>query len=207
MHYTDVRRSLGAVDDEKGLAWALVLRGHRVNDETPAQLRGNFDYGIALPIAHSSVWLRSAAGIGTGSRDNPVANFYFGGFGNNYVDSGNVKRYREYYSMPGFEIDEISALNFARQMVEWNLPPIVFESVGTPAFYLNWLRPAVFASALWADPDEFGAAPELRDVGAQVDLRFSVLHWYEMTLSAGYAVGFRDARRAASEWMISLKIL
>ena len=207
MHYTDVRRSLGAVDDEKGLAWALVLRGHRVNDETPAQLRGNFDYGIALPIAHSSVWLRSAAGIGTGSRDNPVANFYFGGFGNNYVDSGNVKRYREYYSMPGFEIDEISALNFARQMVEWNLPPIVFESVGTPAFYLNWLRPAVFASALWADPNNSERRQNYETLGAQVDLRFSVLHWYEMTLSAGYALGFRDARRAASEWMISLKIL
>jgi hypothetical protein len=40
-----------------------------------------------------------------------------------------------------------------------------------------------------------------------MDLRFSVLHWSEMTLSAGFAVGFRDARRTGSEWMISLKIL
>ena len=29
------------------------------------------------------------------------------------------------------------------------------------------------------------------NLGAQVDLRFSVLHWYEMTLSAGYA-GSKD---------------
>ena len=44
-------------------------------------------------------------------------------------------------------------------------------------------------------------------VGAQVDLRFSVLHWYDMTLSAGYAVGFQGTRRAGGEWMISLKIM
>jgi len=29
------------------------------------------------------------------------------------------------------------------------------------------------------------------NIGAQLDLRLSVLHWYEMTLSAGYAVGYR----------------
>jgi hypothetical protein len=34
-----------------------------------------------------------------------------------------------------------------------------------------------------------------------------VLHWYEMTLSAGYAVGYRNSNRAGGEWMISLKIL
>jgi hypothetical protein len=207
LHYTDVRRSLGAVEDEKGVAWDLVIKGNHVKGATPAQLRGNFDYGLALPIAHSSIWLRSAAGLGTGNRDNPVANFYFGGFGNNYVDSGSVKRYREYNSMPGFEIDEISGLSFARQMVEWNLPPIVFESVGTPAFYLNWLRPALFGSVLWTDPANSSRRKNYESVGAQADLRFSVLHWYEMTLSTGYALGFRDGRRAGSEWMISLKIL
>jgi hypothetical protein len=40
-----------------------------------------------------------------------------------------------------------------------------------------------------------------------MDLHFSLLHWYEMTLSAGYAVGFRGWRRTGDEWMTSLKIL
>jgi len=40
-----------------------------------------------------------------------------------------------------------------------------------------------------------------------VDLRFSVLHWFEMTLSAGYAVGYREGRRSGDEWMLSLKIM
>jgi hypothetical protein len=34
-----------------------------------------------------------------------------------------------------------------------------------------------------------------------------VLHWYEMTLSIGYAIGFKGAKRAGDEVMISLKIL
>jgi hypothetical protein len=207
LHYTDVRRSLGAVDDEKGITWDAVIKGDRVRDEVPAQIYGSFDYGFALPLPHSSVWLRTAAGVGTGRRDNPVANFYFGGFGNNYVDAGSVKRYREYYSMPGFGIDEISGLSFVREMVEWNAPPYVFESVGTPALYLNWLRPAVFAAALWTDPVNSARRNNYQALGVQMDLRVSVLHWSEMTLSAGYAMGFRDARRAGSEWMMSLKIL
>ena len=43
--------------------------------------------------------------------------------------------------------------------------------------------------------------------GGQMDLYFSVLHRYDMTLSVGYAVGFEGSRRAGSEWMVSLKIM
>jgi len=207
LYYTDARRSLGAVDDEKGRAWSTVLTVNRVTDETPALLRGSFDFGWPLPLPHSSIWLRSAAGVANGKRDNPVANFYFGGFGNNYVDNGTIKRYREYYSLPGFGLNEISGQSFARSMVEWNLPPVVFESVGTPGFHLTWLRPAVFASALWTDPERASRRREYASLGGQVDLRFSVLHWYDVTLSAGYAGGFHGARRAGTEWMLSLKIM
>lgn len=207
LHYTDVRRSLGAVDDEKGITWEAVAKVNRVQDETPAQLRGSLDYGFALPIAHSSFWLRTAAGVGTGHRSNPVANYYFGSFGNNYVDHGTEKRYRDYDSMPGFGIDEISGRDFARELVEWNLPPVVFESVGTPGLYLNWLRPAVFAAFLWTDPSDRARRADYQSVGTQVDLRFHVLHWYDMTLSVGYAVGFKGARRSGDEVMVSLKVL
>jgi len=178
-----------------------------VSTGTPLQLWGNFDYGIPLPFANSSVWLRTAAGASSGNRDNPVANFYFGAFGNNYVDSRNIKRYREYESMPGFGIDEISGQSFVRELVEWNLPPIIFESAGTPGFYLNWLRPAVFVAGLWTDPANSTHRNDYQSLGTQVDLRFHVMHWYDMTLSVGYAVGFKGARRSGDEVMVSLKIL
>ena len=206
INYTDVRRSLGAVDDEKGILAGAQLDVNGVEGKTIPLLRGNLDVGFALPLAHSSIWLRGAAGFATGDPNNPVASYYFGAFGNNYVDDGNVKRYREYYSLPGFNIDQISARSFVREMVEWDLPPIVFESAGTPGFYLNWLRPAVFGAALFADPGK-STSKNYGSIGTQADLRFSVLHWYETMLSFGFAIGLQGTKRVGSEWMVSLKIM
>ncbi|MBL0144218.1 MAG: hypothetical protein IPP91_19470 [Betaproteobacteria bacterium] len=207
LYFTHTRRSLGAVDEEKGFLWDAVLSTNHVSTETVPQLRGRLDFGFALPIDHSSIWLRTVAGASRGNRDDTLANFYFGGFGNNYVDSGEVKRYREYYALPGFGINEVGGKSFARTLVEWNLPPVVFETLGTPSFHLAWLRPAVFVSGLWTDPTSSTWRKDYASTGAQVDLRFSILHWYDMTLSAGYAVGYREGRRAGDEWMVSLKIM
>ena len=207
LHFTDVRRSIGAVDDEKGVAWSLVAKGSQTQGEITPQIYGTLDVGLALPIPHSAIWLRSAAGAANGDRNNTLANFFFGGFGNNYVDNGSVQRYREYNSLAGFEIDEVSGLNFVRQMVEWTVPPVVFETAGTPGFHLAWLRPAIFATGLWTDVANSSRRKDYANVGAQADLKFSVLHYYDVTLSAGYAVGFQGGKRAGSEWMISLKIM
>jgi hypothetical protein len=87
LHYTNVKRSLGAVDDEKGITWALLYDVNQVNGQVIPQFLGNFDLGFPLPLKHSSIWLRSAAGIANGDPDSVVANFYFGGFGNNYIDA------------------------------------------------------------------------------------------------------------------------
>jgi hypothetical protein len=205
LYYTDVRKSLGAVDAEKGLMWSGVATLSRVNGEITPQVRGSLDYGFDLPLPHSSIWLRGAAGAADGSKNLTVANFYFGGFGNNYVDDGIIQRYREYDSFPGFGLQEISGLTFARGMIDWNVPPLVFESAGTSAFHAAWLRPAIFASVLATNPGK-STRQTYESVGTQADLRFSILHWYDLTLSAGYAVGFREGKRAGSEWMISLKI-
>ena len=91
-------------------------------------------------------------------------------------------------------------------MVEWNLPPVIYESVGTPGFYLTSLRPAAFVTGLWTDPGN-SHHKSYTSVGAQFDLKFHVLHWYDMTLSVGYAVGLTNSRRTGDEFMISLKVL
>lgn len=207
LYYTDVRRSLGAVDDEKGIAWSIVGDENQVSGQAIAQVHGNLDLGFALPIPHSSIWFRSSAGGGSGDRSNPVASYYFGGFGNNYVDSLSIKRFEEYYSMPGFGINELAGQSFARELVEFNLPPTVFEDAGTPAFHAPWLRPTIFVANLWTDPQQTTLHKTYSSVGAQGDLRFSVLHWYDITLSVGYAVGFQSYKRAGDEFMISLKIM
>jgi hypothetical protein len=206
LRYTDQRRSQGALDDDGGWSGNLVFTDNRQNNDLTPQLRGNVDFGIPLP-AYSSLWLRSAAGFANGDRNNVAANFYFGAFQNNYVDDKEVKRYRNYDSFPGFGIDQISALNFVREMVEVNLPPYVFESIGTPGFYLNSFRSSIFAAGLWADPGNASVRKDYASLGAQADLRFSVMHWYDMTLSVGYAVGYQRSQRTGSEWMVSLKIM
>ena len=207
LEYTDLKRSIGAVDDEKGVAWKLVYQGNRVSGQVTPQVLGTLDLGMALPLPNSSLWSRTAAGVANGDYNPTVANFYFGGFGNNYVDDGPIQRYREYYSLPGFGLQEISALKFVKETVEWDVPPYVFENVGTPSLYLHWLRPSVFATELWTEPTSSTLRTNYTSVGAQADLRFSVLHWYDMTLSVGYAVGYQGTQRSGSEWMVSLKIM
>jgi hypothetical protein len=207
LRYSDVRRSLGAVDDEKGIAAGTVLTGIHAKDANVGQLRGNLDLGYALPLPHSSIWSRTVVGASTGDRSNPQASFYFGGFGNNWVDDGAVKRYREFYAMPGFGLNELEGRSFAKQMFEWNLPPVIFEELGQPGFHLQSVRPAVFATGLWTEAAVGGARRSWSNLGTQIDLRFSALHWYEMTLSFGVAQGWQGAQRAGREWMVSLKVL
>ena len=207
LHFTDVRKSRGAVEAVKGVTAEAVASVNFAHGDAIPQVRGGADFGFALPLGNASLWLRNAAGFSGGDRDDPYANFFFGGFGNNYVDSRNEKRYREYYAFPGFELNEIRGRSFSRHMVEANLPPYFFESIGTPAFHLNYLRSALFASALWTDPGRSAGRARYGNAGAQVDLRFSVLHWHHVTLSAGYAVGYRGSKRAGDEWMLSLKVM
>ncbi len=207
LHYTDLRRSLGAVDEEKGFNWALVYNGSRVSGQITPQVHGEINFGVPLPLNHSSIWLHSAGGWANGDRNNTVANYYFGGFGNNYVDDKEIKRFRDYLSFPGFEINQIAALSFVREMVEWDPPPYVFESAGTPTFFVNWLRPSIFVAGLWADPGNSALRKTYTSAGGQLDLRFSILHWYELTLSAGFAIGYTGSQRTGTEWMISLKIM
>jgi hypothetical protein len=207
LDYTQIQQSLGAIDREKGFHWNLTGYLDYANDTVVPKARGGFDIGWALPIKHSSVWLYNSAGISGGNRDNSLAKWYFGAYGNNYVDDREVRRYREYNSFPGFEIDELSAQNFVKTVLEWNIPPLRFANVGIPSLFLSAARPAVFASAMLADLGESEYRQNYFNLGAQVDLTFTIAHRYSMFLSFGYAQGYVDSHKYDTEWMISLKIL
>jgi hypothetical protein len=208
LSYSHVRKSLGSVDDEKGIKWRFAAAGNHVNSDNIPKFFGNFDFGFALPWGHSSIWLRNSAGVAIGEADDVFANFYFGGFGNNYVDSGDAKRYRHEYAMPGFELNEIGGRNFYRSMIEWNLPPVRFREVGGSRFYLSWARPAIFAATLVTNNDNSALRRNVSSVGAQVDFQFTIMSKLNMTFSLGYAVGFGDnVVGSPDEFMLSLKIL
>jgi len=205
--YTNTSKSLGAVDHEKGFRWDIAGYADYADSDFVPKLRAGFDFGFALPLKHSSVWLYNAAGFVDGDRENSLANWYFGGFGNNYVDDGEVKRYREFSGFPGFEIDEIGGQDFFKSVLELNLPPITFEEVGTPSIYLSWLRASLFAGGLITDVGDSQYEQTFGSVGAQVDLYFTIAHRLSMTFSLGYAQGYVDGGKYDDEVMLSLKIL
>lgn len=207
LSYANVRRSLGSVDEEKGRRFTLAASADYVDGALIPKLWGTFDQGVALPLEHSSLWLRQAAGFSPRSRAAPFANFFFGGFGNNYLDHLDEKRYRDYASFPGVEIDGIGGRNFAKTTLEWSLPPWRFRHAGTPGFHATWARPALFATGLVANLDAPSARRTAADVGAQVDVQFSLLSALDLTLSLGGALAFEDGRRPRREAMVSLKIL
>jgi len=207
LDYSHVTKSLGAVDDEKGFSWYIGTSIDFVDGDTIPKFVGKFDFGFPLPWKHSSIWIRNSAGVAFGDPFDEFANFFFGGFGNNYVDRESVKRYRKYYAMPGFELNAIPGRNFHRAMVEWNLPPIRYKHVGTPKFYLSWARPALFVSYLTTNLDSTVIQQNARNVGIQIDFRFTMMSRLDMTLSTGYAKAYGNNSFSDDEWMVSLKIL
>jgi hypothetical protein len=207
LDYKDVRASLGAVDQEKGLRWQLTSSSNYVRSKFYPRVYSNFDYGFLLPISHSPIWLRSSAGYSFGDREEPFANFYFGGFGNNWVDYLQIKRYREQYSFPGVELNAIGGTNYARLMIEWVLPPIRFRRFGFPSFYLRWARLSFFSSGIATNLDSKPYRRGVLNVGGQIDFRLVTFSLLRSTFSLGYGAAFERGRPISKEFMFSLKIL
>ena len=206
LKYQDLRQTVGAVEDERGLRWTLGAKASRANGTVFPKYTGSLDLGGLLPLDHSSLWLRTAAGKATGDRDNPFAKFYFGGFGNNYVDYREVKRFQETLSMPGLEIDAVGGSDFGKATLEWDLPPVHFRRFGFNGLYANRAHLALFSSYLGTDLARRDLRRNVVNAGAQVDLSLVLFSDLASTLSFGYAVA-RDGSRYSREFLASLKVL
>jgi hypothetical protein len=206
----DTRASPGAVDAETGHSWSILAHSYEAIGQVFPSLSGQFDIGLPLPINHSSIWLRSGASLSGGNRTNPLANAYLGGFGNNYVDNesnGGAQRYRTLLSMPGFDLDALRGRSLVKSMLEWCLPPLRFEALGSPGFYASWARPELFVSALETNPESRAFRSGAQDVGAQLDFQLQVMHRLPMMLSFGVARGFAGGGLATTEFMASFQVL
>jgi hypothetical protein len=207
LKYSYLLRTLGAVEFEKGIKTGLYSYNTYVNSTIFPRVYATLDYGILLPLLHSSVWLRSAAGQSFGDRSSPFANFYFGGFGNNWVDHQEARRFREYYSFPGVGIDEIGGTNFGKLLAEWALPPVHFRQFGFPGLYLNWTQLMLFSSGIVTNVDSNPDKQVFANLGAQLDFKLVMFSLLESTISFGYAAAVEQNQRLSKEFMFSLKIL
>lgn len=206
LHYSHVQRSQGGVDDEKGTEWGLYSRLNYAASDALPRIWGTYDKGFLLP-KNSSFWLRSSGGKSWGDVANPFANFYFGAFGNNYVDYRPPDQYRQYYSFPGVQIDQLSATSFGKLMGEYELPPIRFRRVGSTWLYANWARFSVFSTGLLTNLGSSAERQFYVDAGTQLDVRVVLFTYLNTTFSAGYAGAADRNGRVSGQYMISLKIL
>lgn len=205
--YRSLRRSLGAIDDELGSTWAASARGNYAGTTLYPRVSVEGARGFLLPLDHSSIWLRAAAGGSAGGdRNDPFARSYFGGFGNNWVDYRGIKQFRNTESFPGIDINQIGGATYGKAQIEWNSPPLRFRKVGIPSAYLRWAGLSLFASGLVTDP-EHESRRGFVSVGAQADLRSITLSHLESTFSVGAATAAGDGLRRRSAFMISFKLM
>ena len=123
----------------------------------------------------------------SGSRSDPFANFFFGGFANNWVDHRAIKQFRETESFPGIDINSVGGSNYGKFQVEWTTPPLRFRRAGTPSFYFRWADLSLFTTGLVTNVDNRALRHELASVGVQLDVRSITLSHLESTFSVGYA--------------------
>jgi hypothetical protein len=212
---TYLLKTLGAVENEKGNAWNVNARlSYTAPGMFPALWAG-YDRGFLMPLRNSSLWIRSSGGQAFGSKTDTFASFYFGGFGNNWIDKErqvaaatptDFNRYRGYFSFPGTQINEIGGRNFAKTMVEWNLPPVRFRSAGWTAVYLNWARLSLFSGVLGTNLGDSALRAGYVDAGAQVDVRLVWFTYMKSTFSVGFATAHDPNGRTSTERMFSLKL-
>ena len=208
LSYRSLRRSLGAIDDELGATWTLAVRGNAVNGEVFPRASLDAARGVLLPLDHSSLWLRASAGSSLGGdRTQPFAQFYFGGFANNWVDYRAVKQFRAVESFPGLEINQVGGATYTKAQLEWMSPPLRFRRLGVPSAYLRWAGLSLFATGLVTDVDEEATRRSVASLGAQVDLRLITLSHQESTLSVGYAVAQGQGIPRRSQLMLSFKLM
>ena len=206
MNYRAHRRTIGAQDPEKGLEWSLSASDQIVGSDHYPRAFGSLAFGLPLPWEHSSLWPQLAAGYADGEETDPLANFYFGGFGNNWVDHGEVRRFRDDYGFPGVEIDELGGTNYGRAMLEWRLPPVRFSRFGVPNLYCTWASAVIFSSAITTN---FGSDSKATtyNAGGQLDFRIVLFTNLSATFSLGYARAWGNDSRSSGEYMVSLKIM
>ena len=206
--YKSLRRSLGAIEDELGTTWDANVHANYAGSTLYPRLSLDASRGFLLPIDHSSIWLRAAAGTSMGgNRSDPFARSYFGGFGNNWVDYRGIKQYRNTESFPGLEINQVDGSTYGKAQVEWTSPPLRFRKVGVPSAYLRWAGLSLFASGLVTDFDDDDTRRGFVNMGAQADVRSITLSHLESTFSVGIAAAAGKGIRRRTALMISFKLM
>jgi hypothetical protein len=203
-----LRKTLGAVDHEKGFSWDIDATGFFAGGEVFPSIQSNQSIGMLVPIMrNTSFWIRNSIGQSLGDRNSALSNFYFGGFRNNYVDWQPSEQYRKTTAFPGAQIDEIQAYNYIKTMGELNLKPIRLRNVGLTWGYPTYIKSSLFATHLITDPTQSVFTRNIFNFGTQVDIQLVMFSYLKTTWSAGYAVMVENGKENKGQLMFSVKLL
>lgn len=205
---SQTRRTLGAVEDEKGYRWNLSGYNYLAGNGLYPSLISEQHFGWLVPrIRNTSFWIRNSIGQTFGRSGSPFSKFYFGGFRNNFVDCQPVDQYRGVFAFPGAAIDAVSAGSFSKTMVELNLKPVRLRDVGFTWLYPTFVKSSLFGSHLMADPFSSSGRSHLFNAGIQADMEVVLFSYLKTTWSVGYARLFQRSNLPVGEWMFSVKLL
>ena len=204
-HKSFLRKSLGSIEPEQGYDWNVFAFTSFAKETFYPQLINNFDVGFLLPLRNSSLWFRTSAGQSFGESDKTNSYFYFGGFGNNYIDYRSAQQYRDMSSFPGVEIDEISALNYGKISTEVNFKPIRFKRLGLKGLYSTYARFTLFGQGLFTNIANDQPQLNFFSSGVQLDLEIVLFTLLKSTLSFGFSRAY-GPMLPSDQFMVSLKL-
>ncbi|HPE87237.1 MAG: hypothetical protein WC151_02570 [Bacteroidales bacterium] len=208
LHISHLRKSLGAVEPEQGFDWNVYVSGIYASNNLYPQLFTSLDAGVLLPLRNTSFWLRNAAGVSLhNDAGNSFNNYYFGGFGNNFIDYQAIGRYRNIESFPGLEINEAAGNHFIKTMGELNLRPLYFKEAGFIWLYVTYARLSLLGGGLYTMHNNWQNTGIYYNAGAQLDFDIVLFSLLKSTLSLGAARAWRPDHSSGNEFMISLKLL
>lgn len=207
--YSKTRSSLGSVMAERGIVAGVDASTYLVSGKFYPTLNASLDLGFPVPfVRNTCVWLRGNLGQNFGDSQTVFGNEYFGGFGNNWLDWREANRYRNVCSMPGAEIDAITAHSYGKVTAELSLKPIRYKNFGLLNLYPTYTQLNLYSSYLSADPwGNVRATQNYIDIGAQLNTETVLLKYLKTSFSVGYARLRRPDGGWQGDWLLSIKLL
>jgi hypothetical protein len=197
------RKSIGSVDHERGYEWNLLASTSKGLDASDPSFVARADIAVARSgfWPHHTFRVQTAAGIAAG-KELMLGRFYFGGFGNRWLEDQASTGFRQLGNFPGLAYKSLPADRFVKFGIETLLPPI---DVAKQFGFLGLHKAAVyvFSQSLFFHHQSWLCA---FNAGVQTDFSVRLFYLLESTFSFGYATAWTGSKRD-QEFMISLKLL
>lgn len=201
----NLRSTIGSVDAEKGYEWNANLRKTHLTDDfatNATTLFGEFNWFTPVFVPHNIFRVQTAAGKSWGDFIG-AGRFYFEGFGNQLLEEGTNRRYRQIENFPGLADNSQIADRFAKFTVE-NIFPSVKIGKRFGDSYLRRADVSVFHQRLYSEFED--TSTQYYNLGLQSNWYFTNFYTIDATLSLGFARAWDQAGDAYDEFFLYIKL-